>query len=95
MFILTEGTPEISPQNQSPLQSCRSFLFHTMVMGTSFYHKELQHVQGYHNVPQGYHKEPQGYHKVPQRYHKESVSFLPQGYPRDTKRNYEISQGTQ
>jgi hypothetical protein len=37
-----------------------------------------------HNVPQGYHNVPQGI-----------GIFLPQEYPRDTKRNYEISQGTQ
>jgi hypothetical protein len=39
-----------------------------------------------------YHNVPQGHHKI-QGTTRNLCVFLPQGYPRDTKRNYDVSQG--
>jgi hypothetical protein len=46
-------------------------------------------------LPQGTTMIPQGYNKVPHGYHKESLRLFTKGYLRDTKRNYDVSQGYQ
>jgi hypothetical protein len=67
-----------------------------VMTGTSFYHKDtIMYHKDTTRIPQGifvsfYHKDTTMYHKDTTR---NLCVFLPQGYPRETKRNYAVSQG--